>query len=204
MYTALIISQVLSWTVIAVLAVSCLALARQVGVLHQRIAPIGALSRQQGPQAGDMAPVFELSAINGGTLTIGGAAPRQRLLLFIGPNCPVCKQLLPVVRRVAKNENLDLYLATDAGDAEISAMIDRQDLGDLPIVNSRALGLAYVIDKLPHAILISKSGAIVARGLVNTREHLESLIVADELGVASVQEYLRSAPAIQSKPQLQA
>ena len=40
-----------------------------------------------------------------------------------------------------------------------------------------------------------ESNAIRARGLVNTREHVESLFEAREQGVASVQEYLgRRAP----------
>jgi hypothetical protein len=41
MLTALIVSQVLSWGVILALVVAVLALARQVGVLHMRVAPAG-------------------------------------------------------------------------------------------------------------------------------------------------------------------
>ena len=44
--------------------------------------------------------------------------------------------------------------------------------------------------KLPYAVLISAAGVIVAQGLVNSREHLESLVTAYELGLRSVQEYL--------------
>ena len=38
--------------------------------------------------------------------------------------------------------------------------------------------------------LIDAQGVIRAKGLVNTREHLESLFTADPLGVASIQDYL--------------
>jgi hypothetical protein len=34
-------------------------------------------------------------------------------------------------------------------------------------------------------------GAIVAKGLVNSREHLESLIVARDTGFATAQAYMR-------------
>ena len=41
MLTALIVSQVISWGVVLALVVAVLALARQVGVLHMRVAPAG-------------------------------------------------------------------------------------------------------------------------------------------------------------------
>ena len=40
------------------------------------------------------------------------------------------------------------------------------------------------------AVLIDAEGIIRAKGLVNTREHLESLFEAKERGVASLQEHL--------------
>ena len=46
-----IASQVALWLAVLVLGVICIALARQVGVLHQRIAPAGALSLRQPLQA---------------------------------------------------------------------------------------------------------------------------------------------------------
>ena len=54
------------------------------------------------------------------------------------------------------------------------------------------LGLAFVVEKLPFAALIDKAGVIRAKGLVNSREHLESLFEAHERGVASLQEFLAS------------
>jgi methylamine dehydrogenase accessory protein MauD len=40
--------------------------------------------------------------------------------------------------------------------------------------------LAYQVGKLPYAVLIDASGVIRAKGLVNTREHVESLFEAME------------------------
>ena len=41
-----------------------------------------------------------------------------------------------------------------------------------------------------NAALIDEAGKLAATGLVNMREHLESLFVAKERGVASVQQFL--------------
>jgi hypothetical protein len=46
-------------------------------------------------------------------------------------------------------------------------------------------------------VLIGDSGTVVAQGLVNTREHLESLLVAHETGMKSVQEYLQKRKSTQ-------
>lgn len=191
MIVALIVSQVLSWCLIGALIVTCLALARQIGILFERVAPVGALTGRQGPVAGEAAPNLPLLSVTGNAVAVGGAASRRRLLLFVGPSCPICKKLIPLARRVATAEGLELILATDADRHEVAEMIEREQLVDLPLVNSHELGLAYAVDKLPHAVLLSPAGVIIARGLANTREHLESLIVADELGVSSVQDFLQ-------------
>ncbi|HEX7951483.1 MAG TPA: hypothetical protein VF523_00260 [Burkholderiales bacterium] len=197
MLTILLIGQILSWIVIVALAAAGLALARQVGILHERVAPMGALMSGQGPKPSDIAPARELPSSTGAVVSIGGPAVRRRLLLFVGPDCPICKKIIPLARRVANAEKLDLQLATDADEQDVRKMIEAGQLHDLPIVNSRELGLAYAVDKLPHAVLISTEGMVLARGLVNSREHLESLVVADEMGLGSVQDFLgmRNVPA---------
>ncbi len=55
---------------------------------------------------------------------------------------------------------------------------------------STQLGLAFGVEKLPYAVLLDEDGVVRAAGLVNSREHLESLFEAKERGAASVQEYL--------------
>jgi methylamine dehydrogenase accessory protein MauD len=46
------------------------------------------------------------------------------------------------------------------------------------------------VAKLPYAVLIDEAGIVRAKGLVNTREHLESLFEAKERGVGSIQEFV--------------
>jgi methylamine dehydrogenase accessory protein MauD len=46
------------------------------------------------------------------------------------------------------------------------------------------------VSRLPYAVLIDADGVLRARGIINSREHLESLFEAQRLGVASLQDYL--------------
>jgi len=50
--------------------------------------------------------------------------------------------------------------------------------------------MKFHVSKLPYAVLLDPQGLVRAKGLVNSREQLESLFAAQELGVASVQEFL--------------
>ena len=194
----LIFSQGLLWIVVLLLAVAVLALTRQVGVLHERIGPVGALAMGRGPQPGEAAPKVAARTLGSAVLNIGGVLPAgtMQLLFFVSPTCPVCKTLLPTAKAFAETESLDLVLVGDGDAAEHRKMATRFGISYERFVNSTEVGRAFQVGKLPYAVLISELGIIVAHGLVNTREHLESLVVAHETGLHSLQQY-RNARAPQ-------
>lgn len=193
----LIASQILLWVAVLVLGALCIALARQVGVLHERIAPAGALSLQGAVKAGDKAPDLMVTTLSGQQMQVGGirsdaSGPRSQLLFFLAPDCPLCKSFLPVLRSAAASERdwLDIILASDGDANQHKAFVKAQDLGAFPYVLSELLGRSFGVAKLPYAVLIDEGGKIASMGLVNTREHLESLFEAKERGVANIQDYL--------------
>jgi methylamine dehydrogenase accessory protein MauD len=196
MHDALAISQIVLWIVVVILAATVLALARQIGVLHERIAPMGALTIDKGPRVGDAAPIFDLHALNTDAVTIGGPSANglSTMLMFVSPSCPVCKKLLPIVRSMAASEMrwLRVVFTSDGEEAAQQEFVRRHRLESFPMVLSSELGMTYRVSKLPYAVLIDEEGRIRAKGLVNTREHLESIIQAKQMGVASIQDYLRA------------
>lgn len=197
MNTALLISNVVLWLLVAGLALTVLALARQVGILHERIAPAGALMVSGGPKVGESAPVLEVSDIDGEDVSVGGARDdaKSTLLFFLSANCPVCKTLLPVLKSARKSEGswLEVVLASDGEASAQRAFVAKEGLSDFPYLLSTDLGMTYQVGKLPYAVLIDEAGIIRSKGLVNSREHIESLFEAKERGVASVQEYVAGA-----------
>ena len=194
MVDALIVSNALLWILVIVLAGMVLALLRQVGVLHERVAPAGALVVHGGPNAGERAPELELPDWSGEARWIGTPVTdgRSTLLFFLSPSCPVCKVLLPVLESVRSNERgwLRVVVASDGPRAEHEGFVREHRLERFGYLLSTELGLAYGVAKLPYAVLIDEAGVVRATGLVNSREHLESLFEAKERGAASVQEYL--------------
>ena len=192
MNEALIISNAIQWIVLLAVVLGLVALARQIGILFERIAPMGALMLDTGPKAGEMAPVFKLPTLTGPEVQLGGSQARSTLLFFVSPTCPVCKKLLPIVKSVSRSEAawMRVVLASDGEEPEHRAFINKAELGAFPYVLSQELGMTYRIAKLPYAVLIDESGRVRAKGLVNSREQLESLFTAKELTVASVQDYI--------------
>jgi methylamine dehydrogenase accessory protein MauD len=191
-----IASQIALWAAILVLAVVCIALARQIGVLHQRIAPAGALALRQPLKLGEAAPEMTLGALDGSAVRIGGVrGGRSQLVLFISPDCVVCEALLPAVRSAQGAERawLDIVLASDGEPVQHARFVKDKGLSRFPYVLSEHLGRSFGVSKLPYAVLIDETGKLSATGLVNTREHLESLFVAKESGVGNIQQFLRSS-----------
>ena len=190
--TSLMVSNAILWILLLGVIVALWALARQVGILYERVAPMGALITDAGPKLGEAAPKFELPALNGATIAIGGQRALSQLLFFLSPTCPVCKKLLPILKSAsqAEREWLQVVLASDGEATQHLAFYRDAKLTEFPYVLSSDLGMTYRVSRLPYAVLIDEAGAIRAKGMINNREQLESLFNAKELGVGSVQDFL--------------
>lgn len=196
--TALTFLVAVLFAMVIALTVAVFALARQVGVLFERIAPMGALVNDSGPQIGAASPRFTLPSLTAtGPVTIGPREGRATLVFFLSPTCPVCKKLLPILKSARSGEAgwLDIVLASDGDEAKLARFIGTADLAAFPVVNSTELGLAYRVSRLPFAVLIAPDGTIRSKGLINSREQLDSLFNAHEMGVDSIQSWL-DRPAI--------
>lgn len=194
--TTLTISLVLLWVLVITLSLVVFALARQIGILHDRIAPAGALMLAKGLSVGQAAPAVEAVDIDGNALRIGDARAdgKDTLVMFVSPTCPVCKDLLPVLKATQRSEQrwLQIILASDGEHAVHASFRNQYALAAFPYVLSPALGIAYQVNRLPYAVLLDHRGVVLTRGLVNSREHLESLFEAKRLGVASIQDYFQA------------
>ena len=84
MVEALVTSNIILWILVIVLALLVFALARQVGILHERVAPAGALQPTSGPKVGELTEALQLKSIDETNLTIGGPDTNQ-LASFVLP-----------------------------------------------------------------------------------------------------------------------
>ncbi len=122
MTEALLVSNVVLWVLVIVLALIVLALARQVGILHERVAPAGALMPTSGPKVGELTEPMTLNDLRGNDVIIGGTNPDgvATFVMFISPTCPVCKSLVPTAKSLARREGkrMRLVFASDGDKVE--------------------------------------------------------------------------------------
>lgn len=194
MSTSLAAILILQWCAIAALAAMLLALVRQVGILHQRVAPAGALMISQGVKVGAPVPAMTMKALDGTDVAIGGngSGTRSTLLMFVAPDCPVCATLLPALVFIGRQESdwLRIIFASDGKQSDHVGFWRTKGLDAFPYVVSTELGMTFQVAKLPYGVLLDENGLLVSQGLTNSREHVESLFEAKRLKVASIQDYL--------------
>jgi hypothetical protein len=149
-WTAAFVAQ---WVLLIVLCVVVVALARQVGTLHLRLGPRGALEIDtEGPALGEVLPARPARAAAGGSVVVGGPGER-RLVLFSSPTCIVCREVAPAVPAAAR-----------AGDL-------------VPIVlHDQETERAFEVPGTPYALVLDELGVVRAKGTVNSLEQLEGLV----------------------------
>jgi methylamine dehydrogenase accessory protein MauD len=179
--TALAVSNALLWVVLASLAVIVLALVRQLGILHERLAPIGTLSVGSGLNVGEPAPTMDVTDLEGAVRQVAGARRdgKSTLLVFLSPTCPVCKTLLPLLKTSARVEEpwLEIWLAGDGDTGAAREFSLAQGLGVFPYLLSAPLAISYRVSRLPFVAVIGGDGILRARAAIETAEQLSGLLL---------------------------
>lgn len=202
---AIIVSQAALWIVVIILAGVNFLLVRQIGVLFERVAPAGALATNALLEKGTFIETRTETDIKGSEIKIGGVRSddKAQLIFFAAPDCPVCKSILPALlsMKKAENDRIDLIIASAGGTRKDHLeFIAQSGLAPLPYIVSDPLGMSMGVAKLPYAVLLGSNGEVASFGLVNSREHLESLIEAYDRNVSSLQEYMGRSPVGASDP----
>lgn len=161
------------WAMVVVLSLVVLALARQVGTLHLRLGPRGALEMDdEGPPLGEAPQPIDALDLDGRPVSIGGPGASQ-LLLFVSPGCPVCREVLPAVGPVARGGVLAPVVVTDSMDGAGDPL--RGPI-DGPVVVGPEIASAYAVPGTPYAVVLDALGMVRAKGTVNNLEQMEGLV----------------------------
>lgn len=152
---------VAQWLLVIVLCIVVVALARQVGTLHLRLGPRGALEIDtEGPPLGE-APPPRPAALDGGGRAMLGGPGAPRLVLFVSPTCPICREVKPSVPAAAGASGLAAQVVHDP---------DAERLWNVP--------------GTPFAVVLDATGVVRAKGTVNDLEQMEGLVDTAERRIA--------------------
>ena len=168
-------SYIVLWLLVVVLSFVVVALARQIGTLHLRLGPRGALEMDdEGPTLEEAPPPFDLPDIENQPVAIGGPG-RAQLLLFVSPGCHLCEAVLPSLAAVSEAGDLTPVVVTDADAHENKSAYGNRRLR-VPVVPAAKLARAYRIPGTPYAVILDKLGVVRAKGAINNLEQMEGLV----------------------------
>ncbi len=135
------------WLVVVVLAVAVVALLRQIGVLHQRLAPMGTHFASEGPALDTHAP----------SIGLDWSISALTVVLFTSPTCVLCRELKPSLDAF-RRQYRELRVHTVDLEAEPAAFD------------------AMAVRSTPYVVAVDGSGVVRGRGVANSLEQIEELV----------------------------
>lgn len=186
------ISYAVLWLVVLSEVVLLLALARLVGRLTRQLPPTGARVIDPGPEIGEAVESWESVDLLGKAVSVRFPRERGIFLLYISPFCSVCAGLVPAAKRFFKEISEEaegawvMVLGTEQ--AQVNYAHEKR-LTPWPVLSEKRLPEAWRLQGAPFAIWVDGGGRVRAKGMVNNRDHLESLRYAASTGHATVESY---------------
>jgi thioredoxin-like negative regulator of GroEL len=143
-----IASYVLLWVAVVVLGFTVIALLRQIGVLHTRIAPMGVHFAGEGPERNTRAPDADIHDYS---------ASAHTLIAFTSPTCEICAALTPALRRMATAyRELDLRVVSAETEPQVFS--------------------AFKVRSTPYLVAVDATGTVRSRGVANTLDQAEEML----------------------------
>ena len=146
--TAWTVSYIALWVAVVVLGTAVVALLRQIGVLHARIAPMGTHFAGEGPDLHAEAPGVGLD----------WSRSPMTLLAFTSPTCTICRELRPSLTALQRQDH--------------ALRVELVDLDD----STQSVFDAFNVRSTPYVITVDRTGHIQGRGVANTMEQIEELV----------------------------
>jgi methylamine dehydrogenase accessory protein MauD len=150
-------------------------LARQVGTLHLRLGPRGALELDdEGPALGEAPPPVETRDDKGNPVTVGGPGTPQ-VLLFVSPGCLICRQVVPSLPAVSQVGSLTPFVISDSAEPNSAHEYIPAGRG-MPVIRGPEIAQTYRVPGTPYAVVLDGLGVVRAKGTVNNLEQMEGLV----------------------------
>ena len=181
--TLLTIATAIQFIILIGLAIVVLSLARQVGILHERLSPAGMARSRNEVKPGDVVPAPALAAVSGSPVSLAG---RKSALLFVSAECPICRSVLPAFEAAVERSDFVPYWVADGLPGPSGALPDysryaeERHIDEAHMVVSQDLGLGLGVQQIPALVLIDAEQKLIAREVLSGPRQLTDLFAAAE------------------------
>ena len=142
-------SYIALWIAVVVMGLAILALLRQIGVLHARLAPMGVHFAGEGPDRLKPAPLPDVFRYGASGFT---------LVAFTSPDCEICAGVLPGVRALEREyQELTVHI------------VDHSP-------STAGTFKAFRVASTPYVVAVDSRGVVRARGVANSLEQIEMML----------------------------
>lgn len=187
--TLLTTAVILLWMVVLGLTLLVLILYRQFGLLYLGS---GGRVRLTGLTIGRKAPAGQAVLLDGEPLLLDWTSPgpgRASLLIFGGPRCPICEQLLPQLDEAVSLWGslvdvlfLDRHSTASSDSATRELPYDRR--WHYALSEDSSVYRDFDVEVSPYAFLVDDTGRVLNKRIVNSLDHL-ALVVEDAVDEAT-------------------
>lgn len=183
--TLLTIATAIQFIILMGLAVVVLSLARQVGILHERLTPAGMERSKSEVRMGEVVPLQgaegpePLRAISGEPVALAG---KRTALLFMSAECPICRSVLPAFEDAVGDSGFAAYWVADglpgpSGNMpDYNQYADEQRLDQDRLLVSQELGLTLGVQQIPALVLIDAEQKLIAREVLSGPRQVAALL----------------------------
>ncbi len=182
--TLLTIATAIQFVILLGLAVVVLSLARQVGILHERLSPAGMTRAREGIEPGQSLPAMPLSALSGEPVNFAG---RGAALLFVSADCPICKSVLPAFEEALDGSGFEGFWVadglpgTDGHLPDYAAYAADHRVDEAHLLVTQELGLTLGVRQIPALVLLDADQRLLARETLSGPRQVGGLLAAHSI-----------------------
>jgi methylamine dehydrogenase accessory protein MauD len=170
------VSNVALWVVVVFETILLLLLLRVLGGLRQQGA-FRALTWKE-LRVGEQGPPLEATSLDGKTVTLEDSRGYFRILAFIAPGCTACNSTIKVLDEYNQAESNLTIVVVGSNDLNQNREYAEKHNVLIPILTPNP-GFGpeqYHVQGFPSVFILDENRVIRAKGIVNERSHLQSLL----------------------------
>jgi methylamine dehydrogenase accessory protein MauD len=169
-----LVSYVVLWAFVVALAVVLLVVLRQLGLVYLR--QEGGSATAHGPEAGKTLGTLTFSdELTGDQHVIPDGSTAATLVLFVSPDCGVCRDVVPADGELAGIGDRSVYVIS-RGDGDLNGDLRAKVDPALSFVTSNSLQRDVGVELVPWAVIISREGTILQSQPVNRVTDLRAML----------------------------
>ena len=169
----------LSTVGIVLLVVAALAIRRQLRQARDTMVPFDRIVLPKPGRDSVISPIISAPTVAGGTVTIGGIGRDSHLmlLLFIEAGAPLCEAVAGDAVELCSAMRVRLVLVGKGRPADYAGLLGDCGLSGDDLVLNPHMDDEFKVGPLPFGALIDAEGRILARGMVQRRAQLQTVLV---------------------------